>query len=626
MMIVVDQSKPTIIPMQKEEDNENSTITTNITVKTRPRTSQKHYRIHPDSPSTTATTLIVNNDHNGRIIQQQPGEADQENKNYIKMTLNDNKSSKQTEEKKIKETEKPQHVQIDTTKLKKQSTINNKLQQQQSLHTVINMPDSSGSTTISEKIEKNHIDKIKSDNHNSDISLTNSVQLILSTSSSSSSSLPSRSSSQSAAPMISTKNLKPSSSYYPRKSIDLEIHNVQNEVHHTDNNDEILPSSNLFLRNFNMSAFRSPAPSSANQANRFLQALTGTVTSPLIHNETRSTDTSNVTDDNSTLSENECEICCTSLTNKNHEKLNSCSHVFCHNCLTKYMTDKIKNGIANLECPQNSCSENIHPEDIRRILQNDALYNRYELFMLRQVLQKMPDCRWCPYPDCTYAVLSENTRKPVKYECPVCNRLFCGRCGQIWHENQTCTDASAKRAALDPTLQMLMKSSATGGKVRPCPRCKSPIEKLDDGSCNHIRCSVCTCEFCWLCMNEVDNLHFITPTGCTFYGKSRWSKQKVFLFLILCWLLTPPITILVLLIAIPILLFTIPLMLTKKFYQHTVEINVNKPKRVFLSIIVLLLTFLITPLLLVLALLIGIPMLIFFIYFYMPRRFITANF
>lgn len=127
-------------------------------------------------------------------------------------------------------------------------------------------------------------------------------------------------------------------------------------------------------------------------------------------------------------------------------------------------------------------------------------------------------------------------------------------------------------------------------------------------------------------MKEVDNLHFITPTGCTFYGKKRWSKRKSITFLLLSWILTPIIAILLIVLAVPVLLILLPIILTRKFYQYSLEIEMNSIRRFFLCIFVFLSTFILTPLLLLLALLIGIPLLIFFIYFYMPRRYISANF
>jgi hypothetical protein len=127
-------------------------------------------------------------------------------------------------------------------------------------------------------------------------------------------------------------------------------------------------------------------------------------------------------------------------------------------------------------------------------------------------------------------------------------------------------------------------------------------------------------------MKEVDNLHFITPTGCTFYGNKRWSKRKSILFLILSWILTPILAILLIVLAIPILLILLPIIITRKFYQYSLEIEINSFRRFTLCTFILLSTFVLTPLIIVLGLLIGVPLLIFFIYFYMPKRYISANF
>lgn len=47
------------------------------------------------------------------------------------------------------------------------------------------------------------------------------------------------------------------------------------------------------------------------------------------------------------------------------------------------------------------------------------------------------------------------------------------------------------------------------GDVKPCPRCSVLIVKVEDGSCNHMVCCVCGAEFCWLCMKEVSDLHYL---------------------------------------------------------------------------------------------------------------------
>lgn len=49
----------------------------------------------------------------------------------------------------------------------------------------------------------------------------------------------------------------------------------------------------------------------------------------------------------------------------------------------------------------------------------------------------------------------------------------------------------------------------TEDDVKPCPRCQVLIVKMDDGSCNHMVCAVCGAEFCWLCMKEISDLHYL---------------------------------------------------------------------------------------------------------------------
>lgn len=156
--------------------------------------------------------------------------------------------------------------------------------------------------------------------------------------------------------------------------------------------DEILPQT-FFRRmsaSFNMNS---------------LIQMTATPTSvlPAVHDVNSTT---NVTEDtyvpsttvttaNFNVITNECEICYSS---DECENLQSCKHNFCTSCLQTYLIDKIRNGCPlSLECPHSECKEILHPSDIKRILNDSQMYERYERFMLRRVLQKIPDTRWCPY-------------------------------------------------------------------------------------------------------------------------------------------------------------------------------------------------------------------------------------
>lgn len=54
-----------------------------------------------------------------------------------------------------------------------------------------------------------------------------------------------------------------------------------------------------------------------------------------------------------------------------------------------------------------------------------------------------------------------------------------------------------------------LQSFLSGDDIKPCPRCQVLIVKMDDGSCNHMTCAVCGAEFCWLCMKEISDLHYL---------------------------------------------------------------------------------------------------------------------
>ncbi|CAG2066513.1 unnamed protein product [Timema podura] len=59
---------------------------------------------------------------------------------------------------------------------------------------------------------------------------------------------------------------------------------------------------------------------------------------------------------------------------------------------------EISESRVGIACPE--CSEPMHPNDIRMILNDKTQYEKYEDFMVRRVLAVDPDTRWCPAPDC----------------------------------------------------------------------------------------------------------------------------------------------------------------------------------------------------------------------------------
>ena len=94
----------------------------------------------------------------------------------------------------------------------------------------------------------------------------------------------------------------------------------------------------------------------------------------------------------------ECPLCLMQQAVENFPTVMTCHHRSCRDCLRQYLRIEITESRVNIACPQ--CAERYHPNDIRAILDDDALMAKYEEFMLRRVLVADPDSRWCPAPDC----------------------------------------------------------------------------------------------------------------------------------------------------------------------------------------------------------------------------------
>ncbi|GFO44886.1 E3 ubiquitin-protein ligase rnf19a-like [Plakobranchus ocellatus] len=271
----------------------------------------------------------------------------------------------------------------------------------------------------------------------------------------------------------------------------------------------------------------------------------------------------------------ECPVCFQEKAKNNFMEISTCHHRCCTKCLQVYFKIEIMESRPTIACPE--CSELFHPNDIRTIVQDDALMQKYEDFMLRRVLAMDSDTRWCPAPDCGYAVIATGCAGCPKLQCerPGCGTYFCYHCKQHWHPNQTCDAARAERlpgavrsASLTYSQESSGASGAQGGKdvIKSCPRCSALIVKMDDLSCNHMVCAVCGANFCWLCLKEMSDLHYLSLSGCTFWGRRPWSRKKK----ILCQLGTlvgAPVGIpLVAGLAVPAIIIGIPIWIGQKIY------------------------------------------------------------
>ncbi|XP_055373252.1 E3 ubiquitin-protein ligase RNF19A-like [Condylostylus longicornis] len=335
------------------------------------------------------------------------------------------------------------------------------------------------------------------------------------------------------------------------------------------------------------------------------------------------------------IEKNFCPICYTIPVQPNEFKeLSLCKHEICHRCLERYVKNEILEFRTTIACPQ--CSEYIHPKDIEMILRYDKkIISKYEDYMIRRYLLSDPDSRWCPAPECGYAVIAAGCASCPRIRCqrPGCGLSFCYHCKAEWHPDQTCDAARATRQQnqqqtnhytqqfnlQNPSNRLGHRNSElelNSDDVKPCPRCHVYIVKMDDGSCNHMVCSICNAEFCWLCMKEISDLHYLSPSGCTFWGKKPWSRKKKIMWQIGTLIGAPVGIALVAGIAIPAMIIGIPVWIGKKIYLKCFkETRLKRNLAVATSVLA---SFVISPVLAGLAVAVGVPILLFYVYGVVP--------
>lgn len=357
-------------------------------------------------------------------------------------------------------------------------------------------------------------------------------------------------------------------------------------------------------------------------------------------------DSSNSSDSELHKNLEECPLCVGQFPKCDMTYGAACMHKVCRTCMKRYISVEINHSRLSITCPV--CPFHIHPITIKRILQDEELYNKYENFMLRRVVAAEPDARWCPAPDCGYVVIATGCASCPKLNCERegCDTSFCYHCKQVWHPDETCSDAKNRHellsvATMSVINELLVKNTSkqqeysdtittksvqqspqqpvyTADEIRECPVCGSRIIKMNDGSCNHMKCSICETEFCWLCMKEITDLHYFSPSGCTFWGKRPWSKKKKILWQLGMLVGAPICIVLIAGVAIPLIVIGIPVWAGRKIRIRLERKKLSRYRKnaiitggVFASLLV-------SPLISAVALAVGIPILLGYVYGVVP--------
>ena len=210
-----------------------------------------------------------------------------------------------------------------------------------------------------------------------------------------------------------------------------------------------------------------------------------------------------------------CEICYCDEIAANEVYCLGCSHVFCLECWQSYIENKIEEGrnhLLNARCPSQECNYRMTSSDVEALL--PGVVSSWKQCLTEDFVEREPGFNFCPGPDCTVVVWSV-TGDNGTVSCTHCDAEFCFQCRNQPHEPANCSSLQSWNTLFGDSRFWIKKNT------KPCPGCNVPIEKSD--GCNHMKCSQCQYDFCWICLIRLDTHQ--APHECNRYDPVAGSDQ-----------------------------------------------------------------------------------------------------
>ena len=254
-----------------------------------------------------------------------------------------------------------------------------------------------------------------------------------------------------------------------------------------------------------------------------------------------------------------CNICCEDCIGPRKLISIGCKHYFCIECYGRYWTDSLMTDTStdkpdpyNMQCMQKDCCNLIaSPQVVCELLGMFSTYlqdeegeasssagkeNRGHLALKeymkwqRQAFIETHSCLVScsstvpsvASSQCNVIIYkpSDSDKKDeyVEVACK-CGVKFCFNCfSEECHTPIKCSILKEFHVKGDDFLQQILCMD----KFQPCPKCSMGIEKRD--GCNHMICTNCRHQFCWICLQECPR-HLHPKGGCNKVEKGLTPEQ-----------------------------------------------------------------------------------------------------
>mmetsp|Transcript_14875 Transcript_14875/g.32123 ORF Transcript_14875/g.32123 Transcript_14875/m.32123 type:complete len:390 (+) Transcript_14875:91-1260(+) len=270
-----------------------------------------------------------------------------------------------------------------------------------------------------------------------------------------------------------------------------------------------------------------------------------------------------------------CSICTESLpdTAWHFNKQVCCGQVICWSCVRRHSEGVIDDARPDMLCPMLPCKAIVPDTVVKRAIRREQwnwesldmfgslarrkwrAYSRWSLRagLARACQARMEDVLHCPAQGCDHLWLLPKERRRRKSEgepqskwnpqtwalgrslgfykppvtlrgddirrvdCPNCQLKFCVLCGYPWEHEESHAEHSGK-SCLEHSAEF---DDGTGsrrwGGAKECPGCSIRIVRSE--GCNHMTCTQCGKEWCWVCQSSWTAAHYgcrpLTRQDCT---------------------------------------------------------------------------------------------------------------
>jgi len=164
-----------------------------------------------------------------------------------------------------------------------------------------------------------------------------------------------------------------------------------------------------------------------------------------------------------------------------------CKHLFCVDCICKYVEVQINDNAYKVLCPSPNCFVKYKPKHLKHILPNQLIVKWK--FLASELSKPSEPKTYCPYANCSVLLGKENDigrEFNSSSRCTSCHRQFCAKCKVQWHAGMNCKTFQQLKRNDKNDLDNKFLALARKQQWQRCPNCFMYVKK--SAGCSLMKC------------------------------------------------------------------------------------------------------------------------------------------